>query len=49
MKRRGSLHALLWSVGLLAVIAGFVLLFDGGGEITLVDVVSRSVGGSFIF
>ena len=31
------------------MVAGFVLLFEGAGEVTAVDVVSRSVGGSFVF
>ena len=35
-------------VGIAAVAAGFVLLFDGGDDVTRIAVVNRSVGGSFI-
>jgi hypothetical protein len=38
----------LWPVALAAVVAGLVLLFDGEAEVTASDVISRSVGGSFI-
>jgi hypothetical protein len=38
----------LWPLGIAAVAAGFVLLFDGEGGVTFADVILRSVGGSFI-
>ena len=43
------LPAALWPLGLAAVVTGFVLLFRGDDDVTLVAIVSRSVGGSFLF
>jgi signal transduction histidine kinase len=42
------LPAVLWPVGLAAVVAGFVLLFDGAEDVTPTAVINRAVGGSFI-
>lgn len=42
------LPAVLWPVGIAAVAWGFALLLRGGGEITALVVLGRSVGGSFI-
>jgi signal transduction histidine kinase len=40
--------AALWPLGTAAVVAGFVLLFDGAEDVTLTAVINRAVGGSFI-
>jgi signal transduction histidine kinase len=42
------LPAALWPLGLAAVVTGFVLLFRGDDDVTLVAIVGRSVGGSFL-
>lgn len=42
------LPLLLWPLGAAAVAAGFYFLFDSGGDVTAVQVINRSVGGSFI-
>jgi hypothetical protein len=47
VRQSRRLPAVLWPVGLAAVVAGFVLLFDGG-DVTWVAVINRGVGGSFI-
>jgi signal transduction histidine kinase len=39
---------LLWPLGAAAEIAAFVFLFRQSGHVTAVDVINRSVGGSFI-
>jgi signal transduction histidine kinase len=38
----------LWVVGVAAVVAGFVLLFENPGPPTWTEIVNRGVGGSFI-
>ncbi len=38
----------LWFVGIVAVVAGYLLLFDGPVEVTWGAFLTRSVGGSFI-
>jgi signal transduction histidine kinase len=43
-----SLVAVLWFVGLVAVVAGFVLLLENPGTPTWTEIVNRGVGGSFI-
>ena len=48
MWQKRWLPAVLWPVGIAAVAWGFVLLLRGGGEITPLAVLGRSVGGSFI-
>jgi hypothetical protein len=42
------LPAALWPVGIAAVVLGFALLYRGEEEVSLVALVTRSVGGSFI-
>ena len=42
------LVAVLWVVGLAAVVAGFVLLFENPGTPTWTEIVNRAAGGSFI-
>ena len=42
------LPAALWPLGLAAVVTGFVLLFRGDDDVTVVAIVGRSVGGSFL-
>jgi signal transduction histidine kinase len=42
------LVAVLWAVGVVAVVAGFVLLFDNPGTPTWTEIVNRGAGGSFI-
>ena len=39
---------MLWVVGLAAVVAGFVLLFENPGTPTWTEIVNRAAGGSFI-
>ena len=48
MRRTRWLLAALWPIAVLAVLAGFVLLFGGDEDVAPVDVVNRSVGGSFL-
>ena len=48
MKDRRWLVAVLWVVGLAAVVAGFVLLFENPGTPTWTEIVNRAAGGSFI-
>ena len=47
LNRASWLPVVLWPLGFAAVAAGFVFLFQNGG-VTALDVVNRSVGGSFI-
>jgi signal transduction histidine kinase len=44
----GWLPIALWPLGIAAEVTAFWLLFRGGADVTAVDVVNRSVGGSFI-
>src|SRR3954470_6060863 len=39
----------LWPLGIAAEVTAFVFLFRDSADVTLVDVVNRSVGGSFVF
>ena len=48
MRESRWLVAVLWVVGLAAVVAGFVLLFENPGTPTWTEIVNRGVGGSFI-
>ena len=48
MTDRRWLVAVLWVVGLAAVVAGFVLLFENPGTPTWTEIVNRAAGGSFI-
>jgi signal transduction histidine kinase len=48
VKDRRWLVAVLWVVGLAAVVAGFVLLFENPGTPTWTEIVNRAAGGSFI-
>jgi len=49
VRQSSWLPAVLWPAGVAAVVAGFVILFGAEGEVTTVQVIGRSVGGSFIF
>ena len=49
MRRTSWLPVVLWPVGIAAVVAGFVILFGGEGEVTAMQVIGGSIGGSFIF
>jgi signal transduction histidine kinase len=40
---------LLWPLGIAAEVTAFVFLFRDSADVTVVDVVNRSVGGSFVF
>jgi signal transduction histidine kinase len=42
------LPLLLWPLGIAAAVAAFVFLYRDSADVTLVDVVNRSVGGSFV-
>jgi len=39
----------LWPLGIAAEVTAFVFLFRDSADVTVVDVVNRSVGGSFVF
>jgi signal transduction histidine kinase len=43
------LPLLLWPLGIAAEVTAFVFLFRDSANVTVVDVVNRSVGGSFVF
>jgi signal transduction histidine kinase len=43
------LPVLLWPLGIVAEVTAFVFLFRDSADVTVVDVVNRSVGGSFVF
>ena len=49
MRQTLRLLVVLWPVGIAAVVAGFLILFGGEGEVTAIQVIGRSIGGSFIF
>jgi signal transduction histidine kinase len=40
---------MLWPLGIAAEVTAFVFLFRDSADVTVVDVVNRSVGGSFVF
>jgi signal transduction histidine kinase len=43
------LPLLLWPLGIAAEVTAFAFLFRDSADVTVVDVVNRSVGGSFVF
>src|SRR6185312_11518111 len=43
------LPLVLWPLGIAAAVTAFVFLFRDSADVTVVDVVNRSVGGSFVF
>jgi signal transduction histidine kinase len=43
------LPLLLWPLGIAAEVTAFVFLFRDSADVTVVDVINRSVGGSFVF
>jgi signal transduction histidine kinase len=47
--RAARLPLLLWPLGIAAEVTAFVFLFRDSADVTVVDVVNRSVGGSFVF
>jgi signal transduction histidine kinase len=49
VRQTSWLPVALWPVGIAAVVAGFLILFGAEGDVTTVQVIGRSVGGSFIF
>jgi signal transduction histidine kinase len=46
--RAARLPLLLWPLGIAAAGAAFVFLYRDSADVTIVDVVNRSVGGSFV-
>src|SRR3954454_19827743 len=44
----GRLPLVLWPLGIAAEVTAFVFLFRDSDHVTAVDVVNRSVGGSFV-
>ena len=42
------LPVVLWPLGLAAEVTAFVFLFRDSAHVTAVDIVNRSVGGSFV-
>ena len=49
MRQASRLLVVLWPIGIAAVVAGFLILFGGEGEVTATQAIGRSIGGSFIF
>jgi signal transduction histidine kinase len=47
--RAARLPLLLWPLGIAAEVTAFVFLYRDSADVTVVDVVNRSVGGSFVF
>ena len=42
------LPVVLWPLGIAAEVTAFVFLFRDSADVTAVDIVNRSVGGSFV-
>ena len=49
VRQTSRLLVVLWAIGIAAVVAGFLILFGGEGEVTATQVIGGSIGGSFIF
>ena len=47
--RAARLPLLVWPLGIAAEVTAFVFLYRDSADVTVVDVVNRSVGGSFVF